>query len=248
MKKFVSLFVIMIIMAGFCGCNNSYNKEEQFVNETEESYKNPLFVELGDISDRKEDIKELPHSKEYVKEFCDMAGKLEGSEVLSGITLKEENCYNVTPPLVSEKMDVKIFKDMYSFSSFILIDGAVYNLCMSHGGYGFTSAVPYDYDNDGNLDLLVTASWGSGMHRTEISYFNIVTKESKRIHSEFNYEVIIEENSQGHEGRFDIRQIRFVLDMMESTYGPYVEDEKFGYVEVQDGVPVYFPYDDKASK
>ena len=86
------------------------------------------------------------------------------------------------------------------------------------------------------------------MHRTEISYFNVVTKESKRIHSEFNYEVIIEENSQGHEGRFDIRQIRFVLDMMESTYGPYVEDEKFGYVEVQNGVPAYFPYDDKASK
>lgn len=34
------------------------------------------------------------------------------------------------------------------------------------------------YDGDGNLDLLIASSWGSGLHRSEISVFNTKTKES----------------------------------------------------------------------
>ncbi len=242
MKNLVSIGIVMFIVASFCGCNPNYKKQEPSIYGTEEVYDSPLFVELGEISDRQEDIKELPYSKEYVKEFCDIIEVVEGGGLLSGITLDEENCYNVTPPEVAEQMDVKIFKYTDCCASFILIDGVVYELCMSFGGFGFLSAVPCDYDNDGNLDLLMTSSWGSGLHRTDISYFNVVTKELKTIYSENYYELIIEKNPKVQEGRYDVRRICYVLDMMESGYAPHIDKGVLGYVEIQDGVPMYFSY------
>ena len=63
-----------------------------------------------------------------------------------------------------------------------MIDNEVYTLCEWFGGYGFVNAVPCDFDNDGNKDLLVASSWGSGLHRSIISVFNSTTKESTVIY------------------------------------------------------------------
>ena len=73
---------------------------------------------------------------------------------------------------------IKIFKFSNSYVSLALIDGEVYEICTSFGGYGFFNAVPWDYDEDGTMDLLIASSWGSGMHRSEISVFNVKTKQS----------------------------------------------------------------------
>ncbi len=117
-------------------------------------------------------------SKDYVKEFMSILETVKGDGLLSGYVLDEEHCYNVTPSAVSLSTDIKIFKFSDSCASFALIDGEVYEICISFGGYGFFNAVPWDYDEDGTTDLLIASSWGSGMHRSEISVFNVKTKES----------------------------------------------------------------------
>lgn len=117
-------------------------------------------------------------TQDSVDEFMEILGEVELVGLLSGMKLDRAHCYNVTPPAVSAQTDVKIFKFSDSCESFVLLDGEIYSLCESFGGYGFVNAVPWDYDGDGNLDLLVASSWGSGLHRSELSVFNTQTKES----------------------------------------------------------------------
>lgn len=117
-------------------------------------------------------------TKDSVDEFMSILGEAELSGLSAGMTLDKEHCYNVTPLSVAEQTDIKIFKFSDSCLSLAFIDGEVYSICESFGGYGFVNAAPWDYDEDGNLDLLVASSWGSGLHRSIISVFNTTTKES----------------------------------------------------------------------
>ncbi len=117
-------------------------------------------------------------SKDFVDEFMDIIGEVELGGLSAGMKLDEEHCYNVTPLSVATQTDIKIFKFSDSCVSLALIDGEVYSICESFGGFGFVNAVPWDYDGDGNLDLLIASSWGSGLHRSIISVFNTTTKES----------------------------------------------------------------------
>ena len=117
-------------------------------------------------------------TKDSVDEFMSIIGEVELGGLSTGMKLDEEHCYNVTPLSVATQTDIKIFKFSDSCFSLALIDGEVYSICESFGGYGFVNAVPWDYDEDGNLDLLVASSWGSGLHRSIISVFNTTTKES----------------------------------------------------------------------
>ena len=117
-------------------------------------------------------------TKDSVDEFMDIIGEVELGGLSAGMKLDEEHCYNVTPLSVATQTDIKIFKFSDSCVSLALIDGEVYSICESFGGFGFVNAVPWDYDGDGNLDLLIASSWGSGLHRSIISVFNTTTKES----------------------------------------------------------------------
>ena len=117
-------------------------------------------------------------TKDSVDELMSIIGEVELGGLSTGMKLDEEHCYNVTPLSVATQTDIKIFKFSDSCVSLALIDGEVYSICACFGGYGFVNAVPWDYDEDGNLDLLVASSWGSGLHRSIISVFNTMTKES----------------------------------------------------------------------
>lgn len=124
------------------------------------------------------DYMTIPCTKDSVDEFMAIIGEVELGGLSTGMKLDEEHCYNVTPLSVATQTDIKIFKFSDSCVSLALIDGEVYSICESFGGLGFVNAVPWDYDEDGNLDLLVASSWGSGLHRSIISVFNTATKES----------------------------------------------------------------------
>ena len=117
-------------------------------------------------------------TKDSVDEFMSIIGEVEPDGLSTGMKLDEEHCYNVTPLSVATQTDIKIFKFSDSCVSLALIDGEVYSICESFGGLGFVDAVPWDYDGDGNPDLLIASSWGSGLHRSIISVFNTTTKES----------------------------------------------------------------------
>lgn len=158
MKRLFYLLLTGIVLISLTGCQTN----------TDNSDKNENNV----------DYMTTPCAKDYVDEFMSIIGEVELGGLSTGMTLDKKHCYNVTPLSVAEQTDIKIFKFSDSCVSLALIDGEIYSICESFGGYGFVNAVPWDYDEDGNLDLLVASSWGSGLHRSIISVFNTTTKES----------------------------------------------------------------------
>lgn len=158
MKRLFYLLLTGIVLISLTGCQTN----------TDNSDKNENNI----------DYMTTPCTKDYVDEFMSIIGEVELGGLSTGTTLDKKHCYNVTPLSVAEQTDIKIFKFSDSCVSLALIDGEVYSICESFGGYGFVNAVPWDYDEDGNLDLLVASSCGSGLHRSIISVFNTTTKES----------------------------------------------------------------------
>lgn len=163
MKRSCIIMMTLMMIIGMCSCNLvSNNKADS--DDTEKLYMT------------------APCSKEDVDAFCDIVGEIQGDGLISGFDLDKEKCFNVTPEQVALETSYKIFKFSDSCASFVMIDNEVYTLCEWFGGYGFVNAVPCDFDNDGNKDLLVASSWGSGLHRSIISVFNSTTKESTVIY------------------------------------------------------------------
>ena len=128
-------------------------------------------------------IIELPSSKDGVEAFMAAFAPAYPNGIIHGYHEEEARCYNVTPDRVARETDIRIFKFSDSAASYAFVDGAVYDLCESTGGYGFLNAVPWDYDRDGLMDLLTASSCGSGISRAEISVFSRVWKTSKVIYS-----------------------------------------------------------------
>lgn len=149
MKQLLAFIVALLIMMSVTGCNGDPACSKDSVSEF-----------MGVLSEKEKDEIDI---------YSDLWGEFPPDET---------GCYNVTPEEVSAVSDIQIFKFSDSCASFAYVDGEVYEICASFGGYGFVNAVPWDYDEDGNIDLLIASSWGSGIHRSEISVFNAVTKES----------------------------------------------------------------------
>ncbi|MBQ7336084.1 MAG: hypothetical protein IJW92_06400 [Clostridia bacterium] len=163
MKRSLIIMITLAMIIGLCSCDLASNNNNSF-DDTEQSYMTTQC------------------SKENVDDFCEILGKLQGDSLISGFVLDKEKCFNVTPEQVALETDYKIFKFSDSCASFVMLDNKIYALCEWFGGYGFVNAVPCDFDNDGNKDLLVASSWGSGLHRSVISVFNSTTKESTVIY------------------------------------------------------------------
>ena len=195
-------------------------------------------------------------SKDYVKEFMSILGTDKGDGLLSGYDFDEEHCYNVTPRAVSMRTDIKIFKFSDSCVSLALIDGEVYEICTSFGGYGFFNAMPWDYDEDGTMDLLIASSWGSGMHRSEISVFNVKTKQSTIICTSIesgntdsgNDWFIATQSPSSYTGDPEEIPIYYVVYSAEMKNGNSLVDLSYlakscvGSIDLEDGTPVFHPY------
>lgn len=83
---------------------------------------------------------------------------------------------DVTPAIVREQTDWRIVKLDLQYS-YLLQGDQYYPLCTMWGGWGVTSALPWDYDDNGVLDLLYTYSWGSGLHRSHVTVFDMDVKD-----------------------------------------------------------------------
>lgn len=158
MKRLLCLLLAGMVLTSLTACQTNTDRSDQ--TESNTAYMT------------------TPCTKDSVDELMEIIGKTELGGLSSGMVLDAEQCYNVTPLSVAARTDIKIFKFRDSCVSLALIDGEVYSVCESFGGYGFVNAEPWDYDEDGNLDLLIASSWGSGLHRSVISVFNTNTKES----------------------------------------------------------------------
>lgn len=157
MKKLFTVVLVILILSSLCGCRQNASEEKETV-----SY----------------ETMKTAYSKEGIEEFLALLKEWEPGNLTSGYSHDETHCYNVTPIQVAVETSMRIFKFSDSCESFVMLDNEIYPLCVSFGGYGFVNAVPCDFDEDGNEDLLVASSWGSGMHRSVISLFYSDSKTS----------------------------------------------------------------------
>lgn len=86
-------------------------------------------------------------------------------------------CYNITPDFITNNSEYSIFKYEKSCASFLLYDDELYLLDNHMGGYGITSMALADLNKDAQYELYFTFSWGSGIHRSQIGYFDPNTKK-----------------------------------------------------------------------
>ena len=83
-----------------------------------------------------------------------------------------------------------IFKDPDEGDAFLLDGEEIFALAFGFGGYGFTSAVPFDSFGLNEVpDLLFTYSWGSGMHRSHLAIFSRTTRETQDLYVYYSYGV-----------------------------------------------------------
>lgn len=171
---------------------------------------------------------------------------------------------DVTPEAVSAAMDCRIFKDPDECDAFLLDGEELFALGFGFGGYGFTSAVPFDYGFNEVPDLLFTYSWGSGMHRSHLALFDRTTKEEQELYvyypSGAERDLLVELAQDGYpaviytadvtvngDGFTDLRftkrekagEVIFVLSEDEALSGPrFFPDEDFhGLSDMPEVIP-----------
>ncbi len=110
-----------------------------------------------------------------------------------------DECYNITPVFVAANSDYSIFKYNNSTESFILYDGEIYSIGTCFGGFGITSMALADLDKDETYELYYTFSWGSGLHRSHVGYFEPINKEIHVFEDDalFNSDMILTVNNSG---------------------------------------------------
>ncbi len=89
----------------------------------------------------------------------------------------DDMCYNITPSFIADNSDFAIFKYNGCSESFLLYDNEIYSIGRCLGGFGVTSMALADLNRDQQYELYYTFSWGSGIHRSQIGYFDPADKE-----------------------------------------------------------------------
>lgn len=80
---------------------------------------------------------------------------------------------DITPENVFKETGCQIFKSKETCESYLLYNGNLYTLGEGFGGFGIVDLETSDFDGNGEKELLYTYSWGSGMHRSCLGYFDL---------------------------------------------------------------------------
>jgi hypothetical protein len=146
---------------------------------------------------------EIPHTvsisgtQDGVQDFLGLQG-----EFHSGYDA--DTCYNITPDSFEETSGYSVFKYGTSCASFLLYENVVYPLGEWFGGFGVTSMVLNDLNKDGKQELYFTSSFGSGLHRSHIAYFDPVLKLVVPIeYTHLNKDMIVAESEAGGLSLYD---------------------------------------------
>lgn len=102
-------------------------------------------------------------------------------------TYDGDECYNITPGFIAGNSDFQVFKYNKSSYSYIMYEDEIYSIGTCLGGYGITSMALADLNRDGQYELYYTFSWGSGIPRSQIGYFDPAVKEVRIFDESFYF-------------------------------------------------------------
>ena len=89
--------------------------------------------------------------------------------------------YDITPENVFNETGCQIFKNGETCESYLLYEKKLYILGKGFGGYGVVDITTCDFDKNGENEILYTYSWGSGLHRSIIAYFDFSNKSEVEV-------------------------------------------------------------------
>ncbi|WP_379150997.1 hypothetical protein [Paenibacillus sp. sgz5001063] len=95
---------------------------------------------------------------------------------LSATSEMTSHLIDITPLDIWEQTGRQLFKNVEGTSSwdtFAVSAGSAVQIGMGFGGFGVTSAVPYDVNKDGTVDIVYAYSFGSGIHRSVIAWLDL---------------------------------------------------------------------------
>lgn len=109
-----------------------------------------------------------------------------------------DTCYNITPGSFGGSPEYSVFKYDQSCASFLLFEGVAYPLGQWFGGFGVTSMALADLNGDGRQELYFTYSFGSGLHRAHIAYFDPSLKKTVPIeYTHLNKDMLVAAGETG---------------------------------------------------
>ena len=108
---------------------------------------------------------QMSPSKEGAAEFLARSDAPKGS-------YENDELYNITPQEITDQFGFRIFKYDQNCESYLEYNGNVYTLGTGFGGLGPVSFAVADLNNDGAIEIYFSYSWGSGIHRSQIGYFD----------------------------------------------------------------------------
>jgi len=185
-----------------------------------------------DESDNFPDFFVLTHSKDDVVDFIKLFER-EYGDYIGGASATNDDCYNITPKEIGEKLDFSVFKFDTSMESFVLYEGKIHKIGSGFGGVGLLSLHLSDFDEDGIHELIYTFSWGSGMHRTNLGYFDFSTKEETLLeYGYFDADIFIQKVGKNqfslHKGNANYGDMTVSVNLDEKSYVADISLEKDG--------------------
>lgn len=142
-----------------------------------------------------------------------------------------------TPKAVSDATDWRIFSYQNQYA-FLLAEDTLYPLCTMWGGWGLTSAVPWDYDDNGVVDLLYTYSWGSGIHRSHVAVFDAVARLSldlEVVYAGYDEDAVVLPPTEAAPGEFPVYLADSVFHEEGGVVFPLLK--RIGVAHIRNGVP-----------
>jgi hypothetical protein len=93
----------------------------------------------------------------------------------SHLSNMEFELIEITPSDIWDHTKCQLFKIVAgsNLETFIVTNQEAIQIGNGLGGFGVTSAVPYDVNKDGAMDIVYAYSFGSGMHRSIISWIDL---------------------------------------------------------------------------
>ncbi len=136
-------------------------------------------------------------TQDGVEEFLSLLGHLHPD-------YEPNACYNITQDIVGENPDYSVFKFNTSCASFLLYENRIYPMGEWFGGFGVTSMALHDLNEDGKQELYFTYSFGSGLHRSHIAYFDPALKQVVHIeYMHLNKDMMVAANLAGGLSLYD---------------------------------------------
>ena len=101
-------------------------------------------------------------------------------------TVKNDECYDVTPAGIKEKYGYQIVKFAQSGKTILNYKDCDYELGSYFGGGGAGSCAIADLNSDGLNEVYYTSSWGSGASNAEAGYYDPVKCEVVKFEMDYD--------------------------------------------------------------